>query len=306
MIRGIYRPITSIGAGAGTGASPFLRTAPSHYSWATRSAESTVSSRFTTGSRSTRLGISRTRPKSTIQISTSESTLASSASLAGKSFSQRSTATKIAVKPDWKQVVIFGRAIFAIGSSMAVGDLLCQLLELDVHQVFTEAGHLSRMVEELNIERTMTMFFIGSSVTGPLSQTFNTMLERRIPGTSLRTILPKVLATSTWAFLISMPVLFTATTLLTKDFHGKRGTLKEAKEKIEKDLVSTFFVGVMYWPFINMILFRYVSVEKRAVAISFVATIWNVYLASVVNREKGKKHCQTRNQAALGCETDQS
>ena len=184
---------------------------------------------------------------------------------------------------------VFLRAVLAIGASLGLGDVISQLLEQQSISNFALQRTPGLNSININFERSATMFFIGAAVTGPLSQTFQILLERRIPGNTLFNVVAKVFCASVWAVTTSLPILFTATTLLQKDYRGKRGTLKQAKEKISKDLVPTFLAGLMYWPFINLMLFRFVAMSNRALGTSCAGTLWNTYLSSVANRGNTKE-----------------
>mmetsp|Transcript_14066 Transcript_14066/g.17437 ORF Transcript_14066/g.17437 Transcript_14066/m.17437 type:complete len:252 (+) Transcript_14066:249-1004(+) len=164
---------------------------------------------------------------------------------------------------------VMARSVFAIGFSLAMGDCLCQVLE---------NGTL------ISYERTATMFTIGTFITGPLSHTWNIFLETKLPGNSVIKIVQKTLLNSVYAFNLSLPVMFTAVTLLSRSPSGERGTFQDAKAKIAKDLVPTFIAGCFYWPAFNFLVFRFVAANNRAVASSLIGTVWNVYLAYVANK----------------------
>ena len=163
----------------------------------------------------------------------------------------------------------FVSSVFGIGCSMAIGDMICQKLASD---------------DGYNRDRGITMFVTGTFITGPISYTWQMFLERQVPGKSVRAIVQKTLMNSAYAFTISLPVMFTAVTLLSRTKDGRRKTWPDAVAKIREDLVPTFLAGCLYWPFWNCITFRFVAAKNRAVVGSLIGTVWNIYLASVANK----------------------
>lgn len=163
----------------------------------------------------------------------------------------------------------FAKAVLVIAASMGVGDYLCQAIKK--HSII------------VNFERTATMAFIGLAITGPLSQAFNFIIEKRIPGTTMQNILSKVVISSIWSFTVSMPLVFSATVILQKDSLGNRGTFAKAVEKIQHDLVPTFLFGSLYWPLFNIFMFKFIPLKHRAIFTSIFSTIWNIYLAGAAN-----------------------
>lgn len=186
--------------------------------------------------------------------------------------SGRNLTTKVAArteKPTTMTTSQFLKSMGVVGISMGIGDGLSQILK---QQTF-----------DINFERSATMVFIGTLITAPVSLKFQIFLERSVPGNSMVTVFKKVGYASAWAFVISIPLVFTATTLLQRNIKGKYGTLRQARQKIMKDLVPTFVMGSLYWPFFNILLFKFVKLQYRAVASSLIGTIWQIYLAGIAN-----------------------
>jgi len=78
--------------------------------------------------------------------------------------------------------------------------------------------------------------------------------------------------------------MLTASTLLAPpDKNGKKRSLRDAKTKIEEDLFGVWLAGTLYWPAVNMVVFKLVAVQHRAVVNSCFGTAWNVYLSSKAN-----------------------
>ena len=170
----------------------------------------------------------------------------------------------------WREAgVSFATSVFGIGCSMAIGDMICQGLS-------NQGGY--------NRDRGLTMFVTGAFITGPISYTWQIVLERQVPGRAVAAIVQKTLMNSAYAFTISLPVMFTAVTLLSKAEDGRRKTWRDAVAKVKADLVPTFLAGCLYWPFFNFLTFRFIATRNRAMVGSLIGTVWNIYLASVANK----------------------
>lgn len=166
----------------------------------------------------------------------------------------------------------FIKSVFIISISMGLGDFICQIIK-----------NKSINILNINLERTMTMTSIGLFITGPVSQIFNYILEKKVPGKSLKSILQKICYSSIWGFSVSIPLSFGAKTIFQKDSNGQRGNYSKALNKIKNDLIPTFLVGCFYWPILNMFKFRYIHFQHRPMFNSIFNTIWNIYLSTELN-----------------------
>ena len=61
--------------------------------------------------------------------------------------------------------------------------------------------------------------------------------------------------------------------------------LADVKAKIEQELIPTFVSGAVYWPFVNIIVFQYVPVQRRAIVNSFFGVLWNIYVSAKANAD---------------------
>ena len=105
-----------------------------------------------------------------------------------------------------------------------------------------------------------------------------------MPGQSLPRIVQKTAANAGFAFCVSLPIMLTASTLLAPpDKDGRRRTLRDAQAKIEADLFNVWLAGTLYWPAVNMVVFKLVAVQQRAVVNSLFGTAWNVFLSAKAN-----------------------
>jgi len=42
---------------------------------------------------------------------------------------------------------------------------------------------------------------------------------------------------------------------------------------------------MFYWPFVNLLVFRFVVLDSRAIANSFAGVLWNIFLSYQANRD---------------------
>lgn len=157
-----------------------------------------------------------------------------------------------------------------IGVSMGAGDAVCQALQYGA---------------VVDTRRTAVMGFIGATISGPLSHTWNVLLERRLPGTTNVIIAKKIMANSVYAFFFSLPIMFSAVTLLQRGEAGEKRTIQDAVDKVKRDLLPTFAAGTLYWPVFNFAVFKFVSANNRAVASSLIGVVWSVFISYKANSD---------------------
>jgi len=157
-----------------------------------------------------------------------------------------------------------------IGCSMAFGDTICQRIQHDPE------FHAD---DWWNTERTGKFGFVGCFVSAPISYCWLLQVEHMFPGTEMRPILQKTVFNAGWAFVVSLPLMFTSFTLL------NGGTFNDAAKKVKQELIPTFSAGLVYWPFVNIWMFKFVSQAARPVTNSLCGIVWNIWLSS----QAGKK-----------------
>jgi|EP01046_Picozoa_sp_COSAG06_P056501 hypothetical protein len=163
---------------------------------------------------------------------------------------------------------------------MGAGDSICQAI-----------AHGGVSLEGWDKGRSARMAFIGAFITGPCGHCWQLVLESLLPGTGVRLLVAKTAANAGFALVFSLPLIFTATTLLTpmpptpsassgggdaSEQVARGSTLADAKAKIETDLLPTFVMGMFYWPMANMVVFKFCPVDRRAVVNSLFGVLWNV------------------------------
>ena len=171
-----------------------------------------------------------------------------------------------------------GLTACTVGASMALGDAICQSMDAGAASV-------------KDTERTKMMWFIGTFISGPISHSFYVAVEARLPGSSMAVILKKTVTSSCFAFCVSLPVMFTAVTLLSVDpLTGRRSkTLRDARDKVSSSLLPTFAAGVCFWPFCNIVIFRFVPLARRAMVSSLIGLVWNIFLSGRANSRDAAK-----------------
>ena len=58
----------------------------------------------------------------------------------------------------------------------------------------------------------------------------------------------------------------------------------QIQTKLEMDVLETWGVGALYWPFVLSLNFRYVPLHHRPLVGAFAGSFWNVYTAFKANK----------------------
>lgn len=157
-----------------------------------------------------------------------------------------------------------------VGTSMAFGDVVCQLLE---KKDTLSSG--TGVLNQINTDRTFRMAFTGFCVTGPWSYTQYQVFEYLSPGNSGKAVVKKILMSSTCAFL-SISLVFSSVLLL-------QNRSNEITKKISTDLWPTWTTGAFYWPAVNAVNFYSVPLTHRPLVGALAGSAWNVYMAYKAN-----------------------
>eukprot|EP01134_Creolimax_fragrantissima_P007233 CFRG7233T1 len=144
----------------------------------------------------------------------------------------------------------------------SAGDIICQRLEKQA---------------EWDKPRTLRMFVVGS-LFGPILTVFHSRVERLFPGKSAKRVSQKVFAN-----ILLSPCLTSINFGGNILMQGKG--LAAVKEKIEKDLPSTFIKAAMYWPFVATLQFKLIPLAHRAYIAAGASVVWNIYLSYMNNKD---------------------
>lgn len=183
-------------------------------------------------------------------------------STAASSEPQKLTGTKLFLR----QLAV---ALPYVSVSMGIGDLLCQ---------YMESGEITSW------GRSLYFAGVGLFVTGPVLFSFQMLLEHMVPGKSVPQILKKTALIACFSLVFTLPAIITSVTLSQP---GK--TLRDAIDKLKVELLPTFAASCMYWPIFNVLVFRFVQAQHRAIVNTFIATIWNIFLSYVANQDPENK-----------------
>lgn len=183
------------------------------------------------------------------------------------------------------------RTSATVGTSMCIGDITCQQLTAPPllspsHESSSSDTHVTWDGEKRtlrlstpgsafvwDVHRTSILAFVSACINSPIGHTWQVALEHHLPGNAVRTIACKIIGNATMAFFISLPLMFTSVTLL------NGGTWADASKRIDNEKVPVFTTGLAYWPFANLIAFRYFGVQNRAIVNSCFGVLWNIYLS---------------------------
>eukprot|EP01117_Protostelium_nocturnum_P009532 TRINITY_DN3401_c0_g1_i1.p1 TRINITY_DN3401_c0_g1~~TRINITY_DN3401_c0_g1_i1.p1 ORF type:complete len:208 (-),score=57.69 TRINITY_DN3401_c0_g1_i1:37-660(-) len=135
-----------------------------------------------------------------------------------------------------------------------------------------------RWREEYNPVRTLKMAFVGYSVVGISSYFWFKWLERFMPGSTLKQVIPKLVVDQ----LIFSPYMLASNFLMVSALNGK--SKDEIKTKMEKDFVPTLYVNWMVWPFASFVNFWLIPYHYRILFANGVSLGWNTYLSIVTNK----------------------
>jgi protein Mpv17 len=106
------------------------------------------------------------------------------------------------------------------------------------------------------------------------------IMERLIPGAAWTPVVGKVI---TAALVAPMNISLTFTFLGALKGHSA----EVIEKKVRLDLGSTWATGIMYWPAVMLLNFRFVPLQHRATAGSAFGTLWHIYLSKQANKVVG-------------------
>jgi protein Mpv17 len=164
------------------------------------------------------------------------------------------------------------KTVSTVSASTVLGDIISQRINIDQLQIQTEIDWV----------RTRRMFAISFFLMAPISHYMNFGIEARWPGRSALSILKKSSFNMGFA-PIAICIAFSANTLL----QGK--SVEDAREKIEKDAIDAFVMGVWFWPIFGTLNLYYTPVQYRPVVSSLLGVVWNSFMSNQINKNPGEK-----------------
>ncbi|XP_076470413.1 mpv17-like protein isoform X2 [Babylonia areolata] len=127
--------------------------------------------------------------------------------------------------------------------------------------------------------KTARIATTGTCVMAPLMYNWIHFAERLFPGSSMKMILKKVIAEQICFAPIAITSFYSTTSIL----EGKP-VWPELKSKYKQ----TFLVGLCYWPFAQMLNFRFVPHHYKPLAVACFSFVWTIFLC-FMKEDNGSK-----------------
>ncbi|KAK7114994.1 mpv17-like protein isoform X1 [Littorina saxatilis] len=109
----------------------------------------------------------------------------------------------------------------------------------------------------------------GACVIAPLVLTWIRIVELMFPGSAMKMVLKKVVIEQ----ICFTPVTISSFYLATNALEGKSG-IPELEAKFKK----TYQAGMTFWPFVQMVNFRFVSHHYKPVFTASASFVWTIFL----------------------------
>ncbi|XP_024517761.1 PXMP2/4 family protein 3 [Selaginella moellendorffii] len=120
--------------------------------------------------------------------------------------------------------------------------------------------------------RTLRMSAVGLLMSGPTLHLWFNFLNKILPGRDMISTLKKMLLGQTTYGPAFTATFFSINALA----QGENGA--QIWHRLKRDLIPTLASGLMYWPFCDLITFRYVPVHLQPLVSNSFSLIWTVYL----------------------------
>ena len=135
---------------------------------------------------------------------------------------------------------------------------------------------------EFNWESLQRHGLVGSCVIGPLLYSWYYVLDKRLPGSSTRTVMLKVACDLIIANLAYYCAFYYSINFLQHKNHER--SIEAAKNKV----VKTYLIGMLYWGPLMTINFKYLSPQSRVIFVA-IATYIEMNGLCIVSRSSGRK-----------------
>ena len=122
---------------------------------------------------------------------------------------------------------------------------------------------------------------VGSCVIGPVLYCYYFALDRRLPGTCLRTVATKVACDVVFANIIYYWLFYYCISYLEHRSHER------AKKDTKDVLAKTYVVGTLYWMPLMALNFKYLSPQSRVI---FVAMASYIEMNGLCLMSRGEKN----------------
>ena len=135
---------------------------------------------------------------------------------------------------------------------------------------------------EFNWKSLQRHGLVGSCVIGPLLYSWYYVLDKRLPGSSTRTVLLKVACDLIIANLAYYCAFYYSISFLQHKNHER------AKEDTKNKVAKTYVIGMLYWGPLMAINFKYLSPQSRVIFVA-IATYIEMNGLCIVSRSSGRK-----------------
>uniref|UniRef100_A0A5S6QWJ8 Mitochondrial inner membrane protein Mpv17 n=1 Tax=Trichuris muris TaxID=70415 RepID=A0A5S6QWJ8_TRIMR len=153
------------------------------------------------------------------------------------------------------------------GFMMLSGDLISQL-----------AIERRRSLNEIEIERAARFLFMGTFYVGPSLWAWFTLLERRLPGSTIAVAVKRTMLDQ----LVFAPVSYVGFLFLIGFLRRMDGD--GVLEKVKTEFWPVYSANLKVWPAVQLLNFYIVPVQHRLFITKCVGFIWNAYLSWKTNR----------------------
>lgn len=159
------------------------------------------------------------------------------------------------------------KTLSTVPPAVFIGDFLCQKVNINYWKTQTE----------IDYERTFRMALISLTISAPLSHVINYSIEGFFPGNSWKNTSKKFLIQSLTS-PFTLAIFFAANTYLQKN-----KTIDDALTKVKNDVLPTYLIGSLYWPFIGIANLKFVPLTYRPLVGSLASIFWNIFMSNRAN-----------------------
>lgn len=169
----------------------------------------------------------------------------------------------------------------SVGAASFVGDVVCQKIERQPIDASEDGASGS-----WDVLRSLRWLAFGSLCAGPVQSYWQRFLERKFPGGHARALASKLGA----SIVVMYPVMTVLSFTIVPVMQGDSGAV--IADRLASKAPGAMAASMLYWPFVNLLAFRFVPVQYRPAAMGFGAAGWNVYLSGRVSAERRTSQAQ--------------
>ncbi|KAH8941017.1 hypothetical protein BDL97_14G015600 [Sphagnum fallax] len=126
--------------------------------------------------------------------------------------------------------------------------------------------------------RTMRMLAVGLLMSGPSLHLWFNLMSRTFPNPDIWSIVKKV----SLGQLVFGPCFNTIFFSINGYAQGERG--QQILDRLKRDLLPTWQHGLMFWPLLDFITFRYFPIRLQVLFNNCCSFVWTIYLTSIAGK----------------------